>query len=67
MGLKSYYIDTSPLPHEEQVKAIDFIQKNSWTHDYVPNSKGCFHCDWEENINPSHFPLLSRCIVRELQ
>ncbi len=67
MRLKSYYIDTSPLPPEEQGKAIDFIQKNSWTHAYVPNSNGCFHCDWEENINLSRFPLLSRCIVRELQ
>lgn len=66
MGLKSYYIDTSPLPPEEQRKAIDFIEINAWTHAYVPNSKGCFHCEWEEKINPARFPLLSGCIVRPL-
>jgi hypothetical protein len=66
MGLKSYYIDTSPLPSDKQEKAIDFIQKNAWTNAYVPHSKGCFQCEWEENINPSRFPLLSGCIVQPL-
>lgn len=66
MELKQYYIDTSPLSPDKQQEAIYFIEKNAWTSQYIPNSKGCFHCDWEENINPSLFPLLSGCIVREL-
>lgn len=66
MALKRYYIDTSPLPSEKQRQAIEFIQMNAWEHEYVPYSKGCFHCTWEENINPSHFPLLAHCIVEEL-
>ncbi len=66
MGLKSYYIDTSPLSPEMQEKAIIFIENNAYTSQYIPHSKGCYHCEWEENINPLHFPLLSGCIVREL-
>ena len=42
------------------------IENNAFTSQYVPHSKGGYHCEWEENINPSLFPLLSGCIVREL-
>lgn len=66
MSLKRYYIDTSPLSKEEQDKAMFFIENNAWTSDYIPNSKGCYLCTWEENINPSLLPQLSQCIVQEL-
>lgn len=66
MALKKYYIDTSPLSSEDQRKAIEFIQINAWDSAYVPFSKGCFHCTWEEKINPSLFPSLAHCIVEEI-
>lgn len=66
MRLKSYFIDTSVLSLPAQEKAIKFIETNAWTSMYIPGSKGCFECDWEENINPALFPALSGCIVEEL-
>lgn len=66
MNLKKYYIDTSPLSGEAQTKAALFIENNAWTSAWIPGSKGCYQCYWEECIDPSLFPLLSGCIVREL-
>jgi len=65
MKLKSYFIDTSTLPSQSQTKAIEFIEINAWTFAYIPGSKGCFKCEWEEDVNPSLFPALSGCIVEE--
>lgn len=66
MGLKLYHIDTSPLPADAQDAAIHFIEINSFTHNYIPYTNGCFECTWEESVNLSLFPVLSGCIVREL-
>ena len=66
MALKRYYIDISPLSKEEQAKTILFIENHAWTSDYVPNSKGCYMCTWEEDTNLSLFPQLSQCIVEEI-
>ena len=66
MGLKRYYIDTSPLSGEAQKQAIDFIESASYNSQYIPGSKGCFFTFWPENEQPALLPSLSQCIVKEL-
>lgn len=66
MGLKKYYIDTSPLPSDAQKKAMTFIENNAWTSSYIPRSNGCYECTWEDTVNPLLFPELSQCIVEDL-
>ena len=66
MNLKKYRIDTSSLPAEAQKKAILFIENNAFTSAYIPYSPGIYETEWEENINPRCFPVLSECIFQEL-
>lgn len=66
MNLKKYYIDTSPLSGEAQEKAVLFIESNAWTSSWISGSNGCYQCYWEEFVDPSLFPQLAGCIVREL-
>lgn len=66
MELKSYYIDTNPLSGEAQQNAMIYIENNAWTSSYVPHSKGCYYCEWEDGIDPALLPPLAGCIVRKL-
>ncbi|MDE6421245.1 MAG: hypothetical protein K2K87_12090 [Lachnospiraceae bacterium] len=66
MGLKNYKIDTSVLSAENQERAIKFIEINAFTFAYIPGTKGCYQCMWEENVNPRSFPEISECVIQEL-
>lgn len=66
MRLKRYYIDTSPLPKESQMKAINCIESTSYVCAYIPRSSGCYEAFWNENQNPANYPALFGCVVKQI-
>ena len=66
MGLKKYYIDGSDVPSDDISSVMDFIQNRSYSHVWVPDKTCSYIAFWEESINPSAFPELKHCKIREL-
>lgn len=66
MGLIKYYIDGSDVPPDDIPSVMDFIETNSFTYAWDPNSRCSYIAFWEENINPSSFPELKHCKIHNL-
>ncbi len=66
MGLKKYYIDGSNVPPDDIQSVMEFILNQSYSSALDPNKKCSFVAFWEEDINPSDFPILQHCKIHDL-